>query len=160
MCVQPWGENPVNIDGVDKSQITVVACVSAAGYCIPPMVIRDRKKLSLELTAGEVPGTFYGLSDKGWMDQELFDAWLSRHFLRYAPPTRPLLLLLHGHSSHYSPYVIRFAAKEKVIMFALPSHTTYITISHSLWTGAVFPRLKWLGVRCAILLWLKILKSG
>ena len=127
-CVFTRGEkNPVNIDGGDKAQITVVACVSAAGYCIPPMVIWDRKKLSLELTAGEVPGTFYGLSDKGWMDQELFDAWLSCHFLRYAPPTRPLLLLLDGHSSHYSPHAIRFAAKEKVIMFALPPHTTHVT---------------------------------
>lgn len=53
-CVFTRGEkNPVNIDGGDKAQITVVACVSAAGYCIPPMVIWDRKKLSLELTAGE-----------------------------------------------------------------------------------------------------------
>ena len=127
-CVFTRGEkNPVNIDAGDKAQITVVPCVSAAGYCIPPMVIWDRKKLSLELTAGEVPGTFYGLSDKGWMDQELFDAWLSCHFLRYAPPTRPLLLLLDGHSSHYSPHAIRFAAKEKVIMFALPPHTTHVT---------------------------------
>ena len=61
------------------------------------------------------------------MDQELFDARLSCHFLCYAPPTRPLLLLLDGHSSHYSPYAIRFAAKEKVIMFSLPPHTTHIT---------------------------------
>ena len=91
------------------------------------MVIWDRKQLSIELTEGEVPGTFYGLSEKGWMDQELFDAWLSSHFLRYAPPTRPLLLLLDGHSSHYSPSAIRFAAKEQVIVFALPPHTTHIT---------------------------------
>ena len=127
-CVFARGEkNPANIYGGDKAQITVVACISAAGYCIPPMVIWDRKKLSLELTAGEVPGTFYGLSDKGWMDQELFDAGLCCHFLRYAPPTRPLLLLLDGHSSHYSPHAIRCAAKEKVIMFALPLHTTHVT---------------------------------
>ena len=66
-CVFARGEkNPTNIDGGDKAQITVVACISAAGYCIPPMVIWDRKKLSLELTAREVPGT----CDKGWMDQE------------------------------------------------------------------------------------------
>lgn len=72
-------------------------------------------------------GNLFGLSDKGWMDQELFDAWLLRHFLCYAPSTRPLLLLLDGHSSHYSPHAIRFAAKEKVIMFALPPHTTHVT---------------------------------
>ena len=99
----------------------------AAGYCIPPMVIWDRKQSSIELTKGEVPGTFYGLSQKGWMDQDLFDGWLSNHFLRYAPPTRPLLLLLDGHSSHYSPGTIRYAASEQVIVFTLPPHTTHLT---------------------------------
>ena len=47
-------------------QITVVACVSAAGYCTPPMVVWDRKNLSIELVKGE--DTFYGLSENGWMD--------------------------------------------------------------------------------------------
>ena len=30
----------------DKSQITVVACVSAGGYCLPPMLIYDRTTTS------------------------------------------------------------------------------------------------------------------
>ena len=34
-----------SISSGHKSQITVVGCVSAAGYCIPPMVIWDRKTL-------------------------------------------------------------------------------------------------------------------
>ena len=39
-CVFTRGEkNPVNVAAGDKTQITVVACVNAAGYCIPPMVI-------------------------------------------------------------------------------------------------------------------------
>ena len=57
----------------DKAQITVLACISAAGYCLPPMVIWDRKVLTPELTKGEIPGTIYGLSQSGWVDQELFD---------------------------------------------------------------------------------------
>ena len=127
-CVYSRGENnPASLSSGDKTQVTVVACVSAGGICIPPMVIWDRKLLSIELTVGEVPGTFYGLSNKGWMDQELFDAWFSCRFLRYAPPARPLLLLLDGHSSHYSPGTIRYAASEQVIVFALPPHSTHLT---------------------------------
>ncbi len=38
--------------------------------------------------------------------------------------TRPLLLLLDGHSSHYTLDLIRAAAKEQVIIFCLPPHTT------------------------------------
>lgn len=49
----------------DKSQVTIVGCVSAAGFCMPPMVIWDRKTLTPELAVGEVPGTSYGLSSKG-----------------------------------------------------------------------------------------------
>ena len=84
-----------------KSQVTVVACVSAGGQCLPPMVIWDRKMFPPELAVGEVPGTIYGLSDKGWIDQQFFDMWFHMHFLCYAPPTCPLLLLMDGNSSHY-----------------------------------------------------------
>lgn len=115
------------ISSGDKTQITVVACVSAAGYCIPPMVIWDRKILSPELTHGEVPGTIYGLSKNGWMDMELFDLWFTNHFLRFAPAARPILLLLDGHSSHYCPDTVRLAAQEQVILFTLPPNTTHLS---------------------------------
>ena len=85
------------------------------------MVIFDRKNLNQELTIGEVPGTMYGLNPgSGWIDQELFPDWFERHFLQYAPAVRPLLLLLDGHSTHYQPEVVRLAATNGVIMFALP----------------------------------------
>ena len=90
------------------------------GYAIPPFVIYDCKTLKPELVAGEVPGTMYGLSSSGWIDAELFDLWFTHHFLAYAPPTCPLLLLLDGHSSHYDPSVICKAAEEQVIIFCLP----------------------------------------
>ena len=121
------GSNACSLGSGDKSQVTIVGCVSAAGFCIPPMVIWDRKTLAPELTVGEIPGTIYGLSSSGWMDQELFGVWFSNHFLRYAPAARPLLLLLHGHSSHYCPDTIRLAAHEQVILFALPPNTTHLS---------------------------------
>ena len=120
-------QNPFLTTSGDKSQITIVGCVSAAGYCLPPMVIYDRKRLSPEMSRGEVLGTLYGLSEKGWIDMELFSNWFHSHFLRYAPTARPLLLLMDGHSSHYCPDTIRMAAQEKIIIFALPPNTTHIT---------------------------------
>ena len=111
----------------DKSQITVVGCCSAAGVVLPPMIIFDHKNLRPEYTEGEVPGTVYGLSKSGWIDSELFELWFKNHFLAHAPPFRPLLLLLDGHSSHYQPNFIRAAAEEKIIVFCLPPHTTHLT---------------------------------
>ena len=119
-------KHPYAITSGDKSNITILACASATGYCIPPMVIFDRKHLQLEMTAGEVPGTFYGLSEKGWMDGELFEEWFKHHFLVHAPPSRPLLLLLDGHVSHYNLNVLRMAAEEEIIIFCLPPHTTHL----------------------------------
>ncbi len=50
----------------------------------------------------------------------LFDLWFNHH----APAARPILLLLDGHSSHYTPSFIK---KERVIAFCLPPHTSHIT---------------------------------
>ena len=60
----------------NKSQIIVIGCVSAVGHAIPPFVIFDAKNLNAEWTNGEVAGTTYGLSSKGWVDTELFRGWL------------------------------------------------------------------------------------
>ena len=45
--------------------------------------------------------------------------------IKNIPPARPVLLLLDGHSTHYTPEVTRAAAKEGVVMLCLPPHTTH-----------------------------------
>ena len=89
--------------------MTVVACGNASGQFIPPILIFDAKKLCPAWTRVEVPGTAYGLSDKGWITTELFESWLEEHFLEHAVAARPLLLLLDGHSIHFQPQLIRMA---------------------------------------------------
>ena len=111
----------------NKSQITVIACVSATGHALPPFVIFDTKGLNREWTKGEVVGTRYGLSAKGWVDTELFKEWLVKHFITHAAGGRPLMLVLDGHSSHYQPELIKYAKKNKVILVCLPPHTTHET---------------------------------
>ena len=87
--------------------------------------IFDAQHLNHAWTKGEFPGTRYGLSDKGWINTELFEGWLSEHFLEHAVSARPLLLLLDGHSMHYQPQSVRFAKEHGVIMLCLPPHTTH-----------------------------------
>ena len=72
----------------------------------------------MEWREGEVPGTSYGLSNKGWVDTELFRGWLTEH----AVGVRPLLVLL---SSHFQPDLIHFAREHDIILFCLPPHTTH-----------------------------------
>ena len=67
-----WHASSVSIG--DKTQITMVTCASASSFDLLPMVIWDHQTLSQELTIGEIPGTIYGLSKKGWINCEHFDA--------------------------------------------------------------------------------------
>lgn len=53
------------VNSGNKSHITVLACASASGYTIPPMVVFQGKSLTPQLTSQEVPGTIYGLSASG-----------------------------------------------------------------------------------------------
>ena len=120
-------KHPRIITSGRKQQITVLCCTNAAGNTIPPLVIFSRKALNPSLTVSEVPGTMYGLNESGWIDSEIFFNWFAHHFLTHAPSSRPLLLLLDGHSTHYNPAFVRRAAEEKVIVFCLPPNTTHLT---------------------------------
>ena len=94
-------------------------------HVISSLVVFDKKFLKPEYTHGEVPA--YALSDSGWINAKIFDDWFHNHFLCYAPPVRPILLMLDGHSAHYNPSIIEAAAEEGVIIFCLPPHTTHLT---------------------------------
>ena len=63
-----------------KEQITstVLRCVNAIGQSIPPIIIFEGKYFNHQWTTGEVPGTYYGMSDKGWTDQTLAEQPLSQ----------------------------------------------------------------------------------
>ena len=96
------GSKPSCITTKSKTQITVLASMNAAGLTLPPFVIFQRKTMNYQLTIGEVPGTLYGLSEKGWITQKLFLHWFHHHFLAYIPAKkRPVILLMDGHSTHY-----------------------------------------------------------
>ena len=84
-----------------KTRITILACASAAGQAIPPMVVLAGNNHNIALSKGEVPKTLYRMSQSGWRDQDMFSMWFSKQFLKHAVPTRPLSLLLDG-----SPHII------------------------------------------------------
>jgi hypothetical protein len=120
-------KHPRAVTSGKKKPITILACSNATGYVLPPLVLLSRKTLNPALTRDEVPATMYGLTSKGWMESEIFHDWFSHHFLVHAPSSRPLLLLLDGHSTHYNPSFVRKAAEEKVIVFCFPPNTTHLT---------------------------------
>jgi len=134
-----YGEKKVRYRQLgNKEQISVIGCRNTAGQATPPMVIFEGKYLNYLWTVGEVPGAIYGMTGKGWTNQQIFFHWLT-HFLKYANPGRPLLLLLDGHSSHFELSSIELAREKKVEILCLPPHTTHESQSLD---SAVFGPLK------------------
>ena len=99
----------------NKSQITIVGCINATGQALPPFIVFDAKNPNIQWTDGEVPGTTYGLSNSGWMDNILFKEWFLKHFLCHTGSGCPLLLLMDGHSSYYNLEAVMMAKENGVI---------------------------------------------
>ena len=123
-----WGSKRVHHHSTGKKgQVTIVGCGSAAARSSNSPRHNNYliQKMSLGWTSGELPGTMYGCSDFGWITTDLFDSWLTDHFLKHAVGARPLLLLLDGHSTHYQQNVIQNAREKGVMILCLPSHMTH-----------------------------------
>ena len=107
-----------------KKQTTVVACVNTIGQAIPPFVIYNAKTLHPMWTKGGAPGTTYACSPKRWIDTELFKTWLQDHFLKFAVPGRPLLLITNSDKTLHELPIVEFAKEKDIFMLCLPTCTS------------------------------------
>ena len=104
---------------------TILSCASATEYVLPPMMVYPRKKAVPDhLKEGAVPNTLYKCSEIGWINKDLY---LERFqfFLYNIPPTRPVLLLQDGHSSHISVELIKLARQNDIHLLCFPAHTIH-----------------------------------
>lgn len=94
---------------------------------MPPMVIYPRKKVKAELTEGSPAGSTFHCQEKGWINTELFCAWLE-HFISNVHPSinNKVLVILNGHVSHTHNIAALCRAREMgVIVLSLPLHCTH-----------------------------------
>ena len=105
---------------------TIVTCVSASGFVLPPMIIYPRKKgIPDNFKKNALPGTAFENSETGWINQNIYAKWF-QYFLVNIPPMWPVLLILDGHSSHITIETIELARSQDVHLLCLPSHSTHI----------------------------------
>lgn len=115
--------------------VTAVLCVSASGQKLPVQFIFARKKMQNKLLDGTPSGTWGSVSEKGWMNLELFSQWFE-WFVDYTKPTEeePVLLVLDGHSSHTrNMSVFNYARSHYVTIICLRCGDTAL-IDSSHWT--------------------------
>jgi len=102
----------------------VLACVNAAGSSLPALMIFNRLRPEYKLGADE--DTMFAQQKSGWMNGEICERWLETHFIKYAPPVRPLLLVFDGLKAHISLKLIEVAEKNKILLYCLPPHSSHL----------------------------------
>lgn len=110
-----------------ESLVTFIACMSAGGQFLPPMLIYPRKNRNDQLIRGAPPGTIYDVHPSGWIQQNIFTKWF-RHFIQFVKSSEdnPVLLILDGHYSHTRNLdVIRLAKENHIAIVSLPPHSTH-----------------------------------
>ena len=107
-----------------RGRTTVIACGSASGYSLPPMIILPGVCISESLKKNAPPGSILAAQKEGWVNTDLYLKWFN-FFLEQIPPARPVLLIQDGHSSHISLELIDLA-KQNDVHLCLPSHPTHV----------------------------------
>ncbi|XP_074040373.1 uncharacterized protein [Leptinotarsa decemlineata] len=106
--------------------ITVVCAMSTGGSYVPPTFIFPRTRMSQLLEKNGPPGSIYGCSKTGWINEELFLTWL-QHFAEFTHTSveNKMLLILDNHSTHCSAEAYAFCRENGVVMVSLPPHTSH-----------------------------------
>ncbi|XP_069105756.1 uncharacterized protein [Argopecten irradians] len=119
--------NPPGRVGNSRDNVSVMACINAAGNEIPPMVIikgKTYKSLYAYNTKEGVPNTMYTFQQRAWMEDALGELWFKQHFLRHCGPERPQMIFLDSHSSHETLGLIEAERENDITLLAFPPHTT------------------------------------
>lgn len=112
------GERGVNI--------TMIACISAVGNHVPPMLIFPRVHFKDHMLNGAPPGSVGAANPSGWSNEEKFLEFM-KHFIQHVKPSKenPVLLLFDNHDSHLSISLINLAKSNGVVMLTFPPHTSH-----------------------------------
>ena len=98
-----------------KGQITTtLACISVAGGIIPPMYAFP----GVYPMEGCVEGAYFGKSENGWITQELFYGWVTKHLVRN-------LVLSASWLMDILP--TRFCQENGILLYCLPPHSSHTT---------------------------------
>ncbi|CAC5404762.1 unnamed protein product [Mytilus coruscus] len=119
-------KNMYSTCSADKSQITVLACMSATAHYLPPMLY-FQGSVSVIILEGFTEALL-GRTKTGWMDSELFYTWVRDHLLLQwdRKVKRPVILLVDGHTSHISLETAQLCKSENVILYCLLEHASHI----------------------------------
>jgi hypothetical protein len=113
----------------DKSQITVLACMSATAHYLPPMLVFPGERFRGYNPLEGFTEAVLGRTKSGWMDSELFYTWVRDHFITAISERsikRPVILFVDGHTSHINLELAELCKSENIILYCLLEHASHI----------------------------------
>lgn len=119
--------------GSGRESTSVLACVSADGTFLPPCIVFKGAAVQARWVSElAYPGTLYGATKNGWMEEPTFHNWLINGFIPFVnnirqindEPDHKVILIYDGHSSHISVRIVEDAIKANIILIKFPSHLT------------------------------------
>jgi hypothetical protein len=130
------GEGTVYVlEDTEWPHITVLACISAAGERLPPLIIHSAKSILLKWTFKEgIAGTTYSATETGWIDRKVYLEWFRTVYVPHVNATRgtnedgticAVLLVFDGHDSHIGLEVALLAEQHSIDLLQMPSHTSH-----------------------------------
>ena len=111
--------------------ISLLACVSASGRRLPPLLIYKGESHDIMNTwvedCKEEDEAWFASTENGWSCDVVGRLWLKQLFDRYTKTSgnRRRLLIVDGHSSHVNMSFIELADSLRIILLILPPHTTH-----------------------------------
>jgi hypothetical protein len=112
----------------NREWVTVIECISASGWSLPPFVILSGKVHQSNWYRNLPLDWTIGISDNGWTNDQLGVEWV-KHFNQHTVARTAgvyRLLILDGHSSHATPEFDQFCTENKIITLCMPPHTSHL----------------------------------
>ncbi|GAB1602359.1 uncharacterized protein LOC115211605 [Argonauta hians] len=110
---------------VGKTLYTVLFCGNAEGEYLPPYVIYKGKYLYDTWMMGGPAGTTYNITETGWMDDYVFENWVTQTFLPFVKNReKPIIVFFDGNGSHITYQTASKARNAGVHLVCLPPHSS------------------------------------
>ncbi|RDB27179.1 hypothetical protein Hypma_004386 [Hypsizygus marmoreus] len=129
-----WAYGPVNEGilhqqrGGGRENITVMVTICADSTSIPPAVIFKGEGYQASWKQDNPLNASLGYSKKGYFDNKISVEWIKQFdkHTRDKAAGRRRLLLVDGHSSHYTREFLAYARENKIHVLCYPSHSTHL----------------------------------
>lgn len=120
-------KNVYQVTSSDKTQITVMACLNAAGDYLPPMILYPGQRMR-DVGQEGFEEALYAMTDNGWMTSEAFLSFLLEfnEFVTNKKITKPVILFVDMHSTHVSLEASQYCVSNGIVLHSLLPNATHI----------------------------------